>query len=251
MEASSNLPAGATRSAQCPTHGAFASHHLFGGKVWTKCPACAIEAQRREEVARADAWRQQRLAQSRIPARFVGASFDNFIAQSDAQRHALTVARDFAESFEEHAIKGASLIFGGRPGTGKTHLAAAILRSQLEVFDVHYITAGDLIRAIRSTWRRDSEAREIDLLGSMRQLDLLVVDEIGAQYGSEGEQTVLFDVIDGRYRELQPTILITNHNREGLRACLGDRSFDRLTETHRWVPFDWPSYRPTARKAAL
>ena len=65
------------------------------------------------------------MAASRIPARFTGRTFENFCADSDEKRHALTVCRDFAENFAEHSRKGASLILSGKPGTG---LGLAIVR---------------------------------------------------------------------------------------------------------------------------
>jgi DNA replication protein DnaC len=78
----------------------------------------------------------------------------------------------------------------------------------------------------------------------------LVIDEIGVQYGTEGEQTILFDVLDIRYRDQMPTILLTNQDMAGARQFLGDRTWDRIRETGRWVSFDWESFRPQARKEA-
>ena len=63
------------------------------------------------------------------------------------------------------------------------------------------------------------------------------------QYGTEAEQVSLFDIIDKRYRDLMPTILLTNQGKAGLKTFLGDRSFDRLREGGIWVPFDWASQR--------
>ena len=115
---------------------------------------------------------------------------------------------------------------------------------------VRYTTALDLVRAVRDTWRRDSDRSELQLLNYLERLDLLVIDEIGMQYGTDGEQTILFDVLDRRYREVRPTILLTNQDKAGFKQFVGERTFDRLAETCRWVAFDWESYRPTARKAA-
>ena len=241
------------RAAVCPEHGEYVSQNLFRA-VWSKCPDCdrakAEERERAEAAERlvaAQRRHSQRLDLVRIPGRFVGRSFDNFAATTDAQRHALTVARDFAEAFDEHARKGRGLIFSGLPGTGKSHLAAAVLQANLER-DVCYTTCLDMIREVRETWRRDSQRSELEVLRTLGSLDLLVIDEIGVQYGTDGEQTIIFDVLDRRYRDVRPTILLTNQDKAGLKAFIGERTFDRLTETCRWVPFDWPSYRAQARK---
>ena len=109
-----------------------------------------------------------------------------------------------------------------------------------------YTSAIDAVRMIRNTWRRDSERTETQVLDMLAGVDLLVLDEVGVQYGTEAEQVNLFDIIDKRYRALMPTILLTNQGKAGLKSFLGDRSFDRLREGGQWVVFDWESYRGRA-----
>jgi DNA replication protein DnaC len=113
------------------------------------------------------------------------------------------------------------------------------------------MTCMDVIRSIRGTWRKDSDKSESQVLGYLERLDLLVIDEIGMQYGTDGEQTIIFDVLDRRYRELRPLVLLTNQGREGFKDYVGERTYDRLRETSRWVAFDWPSYRSQARRDAV
>jgi DNA replication protein DnaC len=245
----------AVRDASCPEHGAFESRNILG-RIWSKCPACS-QAEADAERAKAEARRlreaeqehQRMIAAATTPARFVGKGFDNFVADTDAKRHAATVVREFVESFGEHSRRGTGLILAGMPGTGKSHLAGAALQA-LMPRQVRYLTCLDLIRAIRETWRRDSEKSEGEVLRYLERLDLLVIDEVGVQYGTDGEQTILFDVLDRRYREVRSTILLTNQDKPGFKGFVGERTFDRLAETCRWVAFDWPSYRPQARREA-
>ena len=58
------------------------------------------------------------------------------------------------------------------------------------------------------------------------------------QYGTDGEQTILFDVQDRRYRERMPTILLTNQDKDGFKGFVGERSFDWLIESCQWIPCD-------------
>lgn len=248
------------RQAECPKHGPFASNGTRlsrGREIWSRCPGCATEeaaaeaarkADRAAEIARADM--EARLEQVAIPARFLGKTLDNFHADTDPQKYALTVARDYLENFPVYAKRGEGLVLSGMPGTGKSHLAGAILQGLLPGRVGLYTTCMNIIRAVRGTWRKDSERSESEVLGIYRSVPLLVVDEIGVQYGTDGEQTILFDVLDGRYREMQPSILLTNQDRAGLKQFIGERAYDRLTETSRWIPFDWPSHRLQARKEA-
>ena len=245
----------AERDAVCPEHGAFTSRNIMA-RIWSRCPVCEESARaeidakaRRDAAEAAEKAHRAMLDAARIPTKFVGCTFASFVADTDAKREAVTAARDFAENFAENAKRGASLIFAGKPGTGKSHLAGAILQSVLSD-RVRYCTCMDMIRAVRDTWRRDSEKSETQLLRYFESLDLLVIDEIGMQYGTDGEQTIVFDVLDRRYREVKPTILLTNQDKEGFKIYIGERAYDRLRETARWVAFDWESYRPTARRAA-
>ena len=138
------------------------------------------------------------------------------------------------------------IVFSGVPGTGKSHLAIAIAYFVDAAPTAIYTSAIDAVRMIRNTWRRDSERTETQVLDMLAGVDLLVLDEVGVQYGTEAEQVNLFDIIDKRYRALMPTILLTNQGKGGLKTFLGDRSFDRLREGGQWVVFDWESYRGRA-----
>jgi DNA replication protein DnaC len=141
-------------------------------------------------------------------------------------------------------------VFSGLPGTGKSHLAAAIMISLIDgKRQVQYVACMAMIRAVRDTWRKGAEQSERSVIAHFgTTVDLLVIDEVGVQYGSDSEQTILFEILDRRYSEMRPTILLTNQDKAGFKSLVGDRVFDRLSETCRWVAFDWESYRPTARR---
>ncbi len=248
------------RTATCAQHGAYTSsgnRYMGRREIWTPCPDCedARLAAERKADADARALRAQQeleamLQEAAIPRRFIGRTLDNFRAESEPQRAALAISKGFAVRFDEHAERGDSLIFSGLPGTGKSHLATAILQALMPRHCGLYTTCLGVIRAVRATWRKDSERSESEVLALFGRVPLLVLDEIGVQYGTDGEQTILFDVLDRRYRDMMPTILLTNQDKKGFKEFIGERTFDRLVETARWVPFDWPSYRPTARKEA-
>lgn len=244
----------------CEKHGAYISNGVryFGRReIWTKCPDCESERESAERAAKAEQIAHEKqmqlralIEQAAIPERFIGRTFETFKATTPAQMQALAVVRTFADEFEHNRRAGRGLVLSGMPGTGKSHLAGAVLQAILPDHCGLYITCLGLIRMIRATWRRDNARSETEVMHTLSRVPLLVIDEIGVQYGTDGEQTILFDVLDSRYRAMQPTILLTNQNKEGLKTFLGERTYDRLTETSRWVAFDWESYRPTARKEA-
>lgn len=251
-----------TETRTCEDHGEYLAtgvRHNYGSfsrDIWSKCPTCVKDAELELEAMRIKAEQEasrQRvealLEHTAIPPRFVGRTFANYRAEQGTKAfNVRDICYTYAKEFDRNLKTGASLVLSGNPGTGKSHLAAAILQEILPKHVGAYVTLMDLIRKLRDTWRRDSEMTESQLLAKLQAIPLLVIDEVGVQYGTDGERSILFDVMDRRYREVRPTILMTNLGKEDFRQAVGDRVFDRLTEVARWVPFDWQSYRTTARR---
>lgn len=243
------------KPAECETHGQYTSEgYAVGSKMhWMGCPECSREHKARvaaEDAVRraADAQKhlEYKLNKTGIPLRYRTKDFASFIADTDAKEKARAIAMEFAQNFDDHAKKGTVAVFSGLPGTGKSHLAIAIAQAVMPNHTVLYISAIDAVRMVRDTWRKDSKHTELQVLDMLTDLHLLVLDEVGVQYGTDAEQITLFDIIDKRYRDMMPTILLTNQNRKGMKEFLGDRSFDRLREGGIWVTFDWESQRGAA-----
>ena len=73
--------------------------------------------------------------------------------------------------------------------------------------------------------------------------DLLILDEVGVQFGSDFEKQILFDVLNERYEKLKPSILLSNIPGDQLADYLGERVTDRLRENGgKMIGFDWDSY---------
>lgn len=241
----------------CDRHGPYMANgtQLTKRVVWSPCPACKAEEQQREiEMNRraAKAMERERIQQgvmrAGLPARFIGRTLESFNAESQDQQKALAISKEFVADWKNVYKKGMWLVFSGKPGTGKSHLAVAILQALMPEYVGRYMTCMELFQKIRGTWRRDSELSEEQVISEMASTPLLVIDEIGAQNGTDSEMLHLFDVLDKRYRDMMPTILLTNQNKEGFKQFVGDRVYDRMTECAKWVPFAWDSYRPQARK---
>lgn len=247
------------RDGVCEMHGAFIEKgiQLTQKIMWHGCPECTrIVSEKKEKEAKekeakeAQERFERTLSRSGIPIRFRSKNFENFIADSSEKERVLALAQRFAENFDEHYKNGSSAIFSGLPGTGKSHLALAIAQSIMSSYTVFYTSAIDAVRMVRDTWRKNSEKSETQVLEMLSGVGLLILDEVGVQYGTEAEQVTLFDIIDKRYRDMMPMILLTNQDKEGMKKFLGDRSFDRLREGGTWAKFEWPSHRPLVKEVA-
>lgn len=192
----------------------------------------AMEEQLREREAQRQRANEARLRRAGIPKRYEHATLESFEERTPQHAKAKNVALDYVERFAEHASAGRCLLFVGNAGTGKTHLACGIIR---EVCNggksAEYRRVSDVIRMIRGCWRRDSDITEMQMIDAMRAPDLLVLDEVGVQYGTDGERAHLFDIIDGRYMDMKPTIVVSNCTKAAeLADYLGERALDRLRE---------------------
>ena len=227
----------------------------FIGDYWTDCPSCMaikrkeVEKQEEEKFKALAKEREQRrwmvkVKSAAIPERFRDRTLDSYIAKTTGQKDALAFAKEYAENFDEVLQTGRSCIFVGKPGTGKTHLAIGIALSIMQQQQsALFVTVQRLIRRVKDSWHTKEET-ESEVIDAYASPDLLILDEVGVQFGSEFEKQVLFDVLNERYEKLKPSILLSNIPSEQLSDYLGERVTDRLRENKgRMIGFNWDSYR--------
>lgn len=137
------------------------------------------------------------------------------------------------------------MIFCGTPGTGKTHLACSIANYLVaEDYSPLFISVIKAIRRIKETYRRDSVFKEQDIFDRFTSFDLLILDEIGVQFGTRAEEMIVTEIINERYEANKPTILISNLPVDGLAKYLKPRVMERMEENGGIiVAFDWKSHR--------
>jgi DNA replication protein DnaC len=213
------------------------------------CPQCEEEreqARKQEEREREERLKlyrvEEAIKKAGIPPRFIDATFDNYKAVSDKQKMVLTRCREYAASL---STGNGSLFLCGSVGTGKTHLACAVLIDYIKhEHQGQYISVMKMIREIRSTYSKEAKEDEQDAIDRFTKKDLLVLDEVGVQLGTDSEKLLLFEVINGRYERMKPTVLISNLNVKDVTEYLGERTIDRLRENGgKVLGFTWESHR--------
>lgn len=243
-----------SKTAQCNQHGEFISKNIFR-ETWTKCPQCAAdqqateqrEALEREAIVKHKEW-QRKLGEAAIPERFRNRTLHTYRATNEGQKRALAFAAAYAANFDEVLKTGRSAIFCGMPGTGKTHLAIGIALSVMLTGKLAmFTTAARAIRRVKDSWSKDSSETEGAVIRLLVQPDLLILDEIGVQFGSEFEKNLLFDIMNERYEKHRPTLLLSNLAAKEIKAFLGERVYDRLKEDGgQAIVFNWESQRGAA-----
>ena len=201
------------------------------------CPECV----RRANELRA-------YGQAAIPPRFQGKTIEDYVAETPGQQAVKTFFQDYAAHLGQNIELGRSIVLCGNPGTGKTHLACALVAAARRAGKTALFTSvAKTVRSIRETWGAPGKT-ERQAIETYASVDLLVVDEIGVQSGTANEQNLLFAVLNDRYESMRPTILISNLDLAGVKKAIGDRAFDRLRENDgRAFVFDWASYRTRVR----
>lgn len=172
---------------------------------------------------------------TRVCKRFQNVSLDNYRTETEEQRRLVATLKDGVKNGWSKNI----VIVGG-VGTGKTHLAYSILNAQAEIFSsssdpsicwysekkIAYRMMKSIIDEIKSSWNDKDISNPIYELSAK---PLLIIDEIGVQYGTDSERTELYTLFNSRYEEELPIIAISNNDLPALQKILGQRIYDRLT----------------------
>lgn len=243
----------------CPLHGEYLANQVWlSGQIKeiSECPECfklkqaqkAIEEEkaRKEEAERN---RKQRIVETRMPLEYQTKDFSTFIQETDSQKAAFKLARRFVKGWEKAKAGGYGLLFLGSCGTGKTHLACAIMIELLKEYAFsypRYYKASEIFSSVRSTYQAGSTTNEEETLKFFSSIQLLVIDEVGVQKGSEAEKRILFSILDNRVTSNKPTILMSNLGPKALAELLGDRLYDRVRSKCVPMLFAGPSMRKPA-----
>jgi DNA replication protein DnaC len=181
--------------------------------------------------------RPQRLAQARarslsavIPRRYRNVAFER-PPVTDIEPHVVTATRRYADTIDEQLDAGRGLWFMGPVGTGKTTLAMLVSKAALKAGrSVAIYSLPRLLNEIRET-AHGAERSHIELLNRLAAVDLLHIDDVGAERTTDWVLEELYSIVNARYEDERSMVITTNIlDREALCEQISERTVSRLTE---------------------
>jgi DNA replication protein DnaC len=164
-----------------------------------------------------------------IPRRYRDVSFDR-PPVTEIDREVVKATRWFAGDIDRQLDAGRGLWFMGPVGTGKTTLAMLVSKLALQAGrSVAIYSLPRLLNEIRDTHR--SERSHLDLLDRLIAVDLLHIDDVGAERSTDWVLEELYSIVNGRYEDRRSVVITTNIlDREALCEQITERTVSRLTE---------------------
>lgn len=231
----------------------------------------------RECDCRLERRRSRLLKQAAIPPLYAQSTLENLVIDPHSDDDSLAKAKFRARKFigaYPLETRGTGLLITGSIGTGKTHLAIAVLRALMETRGVqglfcHYL---DFLKRVQSSFNPQTSLTETQVLDPILNAEVLVLDELGAAKPSDWVFDTVAHILNTRYNENRTTILTTNYRneagvlasagplttleqtreamrRETLGDRIGERMLSRLQEMCVVLEISGADYRSTSKKA--
>jgi DNA replication protein DnaC len=180
--------------------------------------------------------RRARSLSAVIPRRYRGTSFDRPPVK-DMPAAQVQVVRRFVRDLDANLDAGRGLWFFGDVGTGKTTLAMLVSRAALELGrSVAIYSLPRLLAEIRKTFETGAEGTYVEFLDRLAAVDLLHVDDVGAEKTSDWVLEQLYAIVNARYEEERSIVVTTNLERDELVEQVRERTVSRLEEMCTLVP---------------
>jgi DNA replication protein DnaC len=174
-----------------------------------------------------------------VPRKYRGVSFDRppVTAIADVAGPQVRQVRAFVRDIDANLDAGRGLWLFGSVGTGKTTLAMLVSKAALDAGrSVAIYSLPRLLAEIRTTFDDDARSSYTELLDRLADVDLLHVDDVGAEKTSDWVLEQLYAIINARYEEERSVVITTNLEREDLVTQITERTVSRLEEMCEVLP---------------
>jgi DNA replication protein DnaC len=249
---------------------------LCEGTGWKTLPASS-SAPRDRRVTRCDcqlrARNQTLLAAARIPKRYEHCELASYTPDFPGAHPSLAFAHLSASRFaqEYDPRDGMGLLIIGKIGTGKTHLAVGITKDLINRgVPCLFYDYRELLKEIQNSYNATVQTTELDVLRPVFEIDVLVLDELGAVKPTEWVWDTVSLILNTRYNNNRTTIITTNFEdqpaagangaasparaatrAETLGDRIGERMRSRLHEMCRVIKMEGDDFRQKFRSASF
>jgi DNA replication protein DnaC len=184
-----------------------------------------------------------------IPRRYRDVSFDRPPVNEIEPRRVVDEVRSFSNRIDDHLDAGRGLWFMGPPGTGKTTLAMLVSKAALRAGrSVAIYSLPRLLNGIRDSYHVHGSYS--GMLDRLIAIDLLHIDDVGAERTTDWVLEELYSIVNGRYEDERSIVLTTNSlDREALCEQITPRTVSRLTEMCDELPLLGHDHRMDLRTA--
>ena len=188
--------------------------------------------------------RPQRVAKAKarslsavIPRRYADVAFERPPVTEIEPRAVVSAVRSFVDRIDSHVDAGRGLWFMGPVGTGKTTLAMLVSKGAIKAGrSVAIYSLPRLLNEIRDTHR--SERSHVELLDRLTAVDLLHIDDVGAERTTDWVLEELYSIVNARYEDERSMVITTNLDYDDLCAQITARTASRLAEMCDQLPLD-------------
>lgn len=190
------------------------------------CVQCNLEKEAAQIAKAKDARLSAAKEKSGVSKRFSQANFDNYTADLPKQQELLAVMKAYKLE--------SNIILFGKTGCGKTHLASALIDKFLKQDKrCYYIKFYQLAKI---------QIQDKNLFAYIMNTDFLAIDEYGIS-DSDYKSSLLFELIDQRYDDMKPTMIIGNVTIEEFKKSISDALYSRLKENCIAFNCNWADFR--------
>ncbi|SMP38323.1 ATP-binding protein [Anoxynatronum buryatiense] len=221
-----------------------------------RCQAEAQALRKRDEQRREIIRRIEKLKKySLMDARFRNSTLAAWNDDVGCPKLKKTILR-YVEAWPEMKTCNIGLMLLGNPGVGKSFAAFAVANELIsrhrEV--VIAVSAMGLLARIRETFNRQDREAEIDIIRTLENASLLVLDDLGSEQKTDWATAMLYQIIDNRYRSGKPLLITTNLSLQQLQQKLTGydqvvRTYDRLMEMCQPITVKGPSQRAAVARS--
>ncbi|MFE4140477.1 ATP-binding protein [Peribacillus sp. YIM B13472] len=184
-----------------------------------------------------------------LPESLKNPGFNNYQETNNITAGAKERAVSFTKTFLASTDACHNLLIMGNPGTGKTHLCAAIARNiKQKGFTVGFLTTGKLLSMIRETYQKEPAKTESEILRDITRLDLLILDDVGSEAkggNDDWRKGMFFEIVESRSGK--PTIYTSNLTDVDLPVAVGKRVYSRLHDNTQFIDLFTEDYRKNLR----